>query len=288
MVRSLLKLLVGAIVGAGALLLVMEFSQRDIKQPVRHDSSASIAPEPELLRCRAELSRRDAELAELRKRIEEDGTAVAPTGHGDGSHTTHEGVGARESADRQASAWRISAIERFVPLSDEQKERLEAKFSEERRSQEEGRESSAESLDEILGSENAQVYRSQVNAAFERVRLEEIERDSVWMARKLGLSSEQESQMRGVFDDVERAIAAEYPPLQLGANETPQKRVVRMIAENKRRVQLRTEKLRQVLPPEQYAEYVRAESESSASDMEVFHGSGDGDQGRSSASASAE
>ena len=81
--------------------------------------------------------------------------------------------------------------------------------------------------------------------------------------------------MRAAFEGVERDVAAEYPPSQLGASDSPQQRVLRMIAENKRRVQLRAERLRQVLPPEQYEAYMKAESESAASDMEVFHGSGE-------------
>jgi regulator of replication initiation timing len=176
---------------------------------------------------------------------------------------------------QQATAWRISAIEKFVPLSDEQRRRLAEKFVEERKAKAEGRESVAESLEEILGEENAQVYRGQVKATYERVQNEELEKDTVWMARKLALSPEQEGRMRATFEDVERAVAAEYPASQLGAGDTPQQRVQRMIAENKRRVQLRAERLRQVLPPEQYEAYMKAESESAASEMEVFHDSGE-------------
>jgi hypothetical protein len=226
-----------------------------------------------------ELQRRDAELQELRRvhaTLPASGTPVEQV-------QGHSEAGALEIRDedsiRQASAWRISAIEKFVPLTDEQRLRLTEKFAEERRAQEEGRESSAESLEEILGEDNARVYRGQVQAAFERVRNEELEKDTVWMARRLGLSPEQEVKMRATFEDVERAVAAEYPQPQLGAGGTPQQRVLRMIAENKRRVQLRAERLRQVLPPEQYEAYMRSESESAAADMEVFHGSGEEQKG---------
>jgi hypothetical protein len=279
MIRSMLMFLVGAGLGAASLLFVTQTPRQEVQ--------GVPTPEPALLRCEAELSQRAAEVEELKKRMASTAGTVAPTDQVGELQRAQEGAGVPEKA-QTASAWRISAIEKFVPLSDEQRLRLEEKFAEERKAQEEGRESSAESLDDILGAEDAQTYRTQVSAAFERVRNEEIERDTIWMARKLGLSAEQEGQMRAVFDEVERAIAAEYPPTQLGTNETPQKRVLRMIAENKRRVQLRTERLRQTLPPEQYEAYVRAESESSASDMEVFHGSGEAEQSGSSASSGAQ
>jgi hypothetical protein len=271
MVRSLFLLVLGAAVGAVAVWIV--------NQSPQPSGSPIVTPEPALLRCEAELQRRDAELHELRK-VNVGATAgVVPTVP---AHVHSESGSAEDSDEqsiRQAAAWRISAIEKFVPLSDEQRSRLTEKFAEERKAREEGRESSAESLEDILGEENAQVYRGQVKAAFERVQNEELEKDTVWMARRLGLSPEQEGRMRAAFEGVERDVAAEYPPSQPGASDSPQQRVLRMIAENKRRVQLRAERLRQVLPPEQYEAYMKAESESAASDMEVFHGSGEEDSG---------
>lgn len=268
--RLILVLLVGAGLGAGSLWLFM-------KAP-RQEMQGMNTPAPALLRCEAELAQRVAEVDELRKKVAEVVLTVAPKERVAAHHEPVHGVDAGEKGAVQASAWRISAIERFVPLSDEQRSRLQEKFAEERLAQQEERESKAESLDDILGAENAQLYRDNVKAAFERVRNEELERDTVWMARKLGLSTEQEERMRAAFDEVERAVVTEFPPTQLGAGETPQSRVLRMIAENKRRVQLRAERLRQVFSPEQYEAYVKAESESSASDMEVFHGSGEEDQ----------
>lgn len=268
MVRSIIMLCVGAALGAASLWLITV-------EP-RPNGEGVSTPAPALLRCEAELSQRTVEVDELKRKA----AAVAALPPASAVPASEQGSAGEDASDRnegmrQATSWRISAIEKFVPLSDEQRARLEEKFKEERAAQAEGRESTAESLDEILGTENAQAYRTQVNAAFERVRNEELERDTAWMARKLGLSPENEGRMRAAFDEVEQAVAAEYPQIQLGASETPQKRVMRMIAENKRRVQLRAERLRQVLPPEQYAAYVKAESESSAADMEVFHGSGE-------------
>jgi hypothetical protein len=276
MTRSILVLLVGAVLGAGSLWLLTQ-AEYQATQGVP-------TPAPALVRCEAELSQRVAEVEGLRKKVAVIAHTVAPQEQSAEDHEPAASGHTEGNNAAQASAWRISAIERFVPLSDEQRSRLQEKFAEERLAQEEGRESEAESLDDILEAENAQVYRDQVNAAFERVQKEELERDALWMARKLGLSTEQEGRMRAAFDEVERVVVSEFPPAQIGTIETPQKRVMRMIAENKRRVQLRAERLRQVLLPAQYEAYVKAESESSASDMEVFHGSGEEEQPGASAS----
>lgn len=268
MVRSIIMLCAGAALGAASLWLMT--------LPPRPDGEGISTPAPTLLQCEAELSQRRAEVEELKRKA---GTVAVFPQPSAGSaeeqgHLVEDGGGHSEGA-RQATAWRISAIDKFVPLSDEQRERLKEKFAEEQRAQEEQRESTAESLDDILGADNAKVYREQVNAAFERVQSEELEKDTMWTARKLGLSAGQEDRMRAAFQQVEQALKVEYPQSQHGAGENPQKRVLRMIAENKRRVQLRAEQMRGILSPEQYQEYVRVESESSASDMEVFHGTGE-------------
>lgn len=271
MVRSVILLLVG--VGTGALSVWLAVWSSG------SEGLVSSAPAPTLLRCEDELEKRTYELAELKRAL------ATPSLPSHSLHVQDETPGERsydvvKSAQervQQANAWRISAIERFVPLSVEQKRRLHAKFLEDHRAQEEARESGAESLDDILGAEEAQVYRGQVDAAFKKVRQEEIEKDSVWIARKLGLSADLEQQMKAVFEEVELLIDAGRAQFQETAAESPRMRVVRMIADNKRRVELRAERLRQLLPPDQYQAYLLAESESSASDMAVFHGGSEGD-----------
>jgi hypothetical protein len=179
-----------------------------------------------------------------------------------------------DQAPERAMAWRISAIEKFVPLSEEQRERLKEKFEEERVAREEGRESQAESLETVIGEENASMYRQQVQAAFERVQNEEIEKEVVWVARKLSLSSDQEQGMRAAFASVESTINSEFGGEHGQRDASPQTRVSRMIAENKRRLQLRADAAKGILNAEQYAAYVESEAQSSAADMEVFHDPG--------------
>lgn len=194
------------------------------------------------------------------------GAAVIP------SYEEHDDPAPSPAND--ALSWKISAIEKFVPLAPEQKERLRERYERESDAQAHGTEVEVESLEEILGPENASYYRAQVQAAFKRVQDEEIERESVWLSRKLGLSQEQETSMRQVFERVEAELGTTGHTSNSAKN--PQERVRAMIAENRRRSELRIAELSRILTPEQLQVYARLEAESSASDVEVFHDPGAG------------
>jgi hypothetical protein len=229
---------------------------------------------PQAVSCDSELASQRARIAELENRLSaQEKSAVVTQLPGTGQPTAAPGAA---TADR-AIAWRVSAIEKFVPLSEEQKERLQDKFKEEQDARQENRESNAERLEDIIGEEQAVTYRQQVQAAFERAQNQELDKEAVWISRKLSLSSEQEQSMRTVFSEVESQIEKEFGDGQHGVALSAQQRVARMVAENKRRLQLRSEALKRVLQPDQYSAYLQEESQSAASDVEVFHDSGSGD-----------
>jgi hypothetical protein len=192
--------------------------------------------------------------------VKNSGIAVQPT----------PGAVVAETPSDEGLSWKISAIEKFVPLSDEQKERLRDKFIKERA----GEVEDAESLDDILGAESAAFYRERVQAAFKKVQDEEVAREVVWLARTLSLSDAQEASVRAILSNVEAEISKEQNHGQSGS--TPQERVRSMIAQNKRRSELRNEQLKRVLTPEQFQSYLQGEAESSASDVEIFHDPGAG------------
>jgi hypothetical protein len=195
--------------------------------------------------------------------------------------STRVETGAHESSgtpnppiSQDTLSWRISAIEKFVPLSDEQKGRLRDKYERESAAKSSGEEVETESLDDILGADNASYYRQQVSAAFKKVQDEEIERESVWLSRKLELTPDQESSVRQIFERVESEIAGAR--VTAGAGLSPQERVRAMIAENRRRSELRNAELSRILNPRQLQTYAQIGAESSASDVEVFHDAGEG------------
>jgi oligoribonuclease NrnB/cAMP/cGMP phosphodiesterase (DHH superfamily) len=136
-------------------------------------------------------------------------------------------------------------------------------------------EAETESLEAILGEESASFYRQQVKAAFERVQDEETEKEVVWVSRQLSLSPEQERAVRDVYLRVEQQVQVESAGEGHGsAPKSSQDRVRLMVQEGRLRNSLRQSMLKDVLTPEQYTTYLKNESESASSEMEVFHDPG--------------
>jgi hypothetical protein len=165
----------------------------------------------------------------------------------------------------------VSAIEKFVPLSDAQRERLRRSFQ----LQSEGGESAtdAETLEQVIGDENARFYRQQVANAFRKYRDEQVERDVVWLTRQLSLSSPQERDVQGIFSSIEEELSgAGHPGGGRGGSTSSVTGFSAVVSESRRRSELRAERLKPVLTPDQYQAYLRQEAESSASDVQVFHG----------------
>jgi hypothetical protein len=265
LLRTGLLLLCGVLCGAGGALLLFHQSGGD--------TSAVVTPPPESLACEAELQQQRERVADLERRISTHGSHNSSEESPAGGAPVEPTVAPSTSEDRDAAVrWRVSAISKFVELSDEQKQQLEDKYREERAAQEEGRDSKAEALETIIGEEKAKEYRQQVQAAFDRVRDEELDKEALWIARKLSLSSDQERSVRSVFLEVDAQIEREFGDAQKGTASSPQQRVIRMIAENRRRLELRSEALQKILSPEQHEAYVQTEAQSASADVEVFHG----------------
>lgn len=251
MVKALPILMVGIGIGAGIAWGFLG-SSAPVAAVVMPPAQPLVCDQSDLKRMEARVAQLESELASAKSSAS---AVVVPS----------EPPAIEPSTDESLS-WKISAIEKFVPLSDEQKERLREKYTKERAGEE------AESLDDILGSEGATFYRERVQAAFKKVQDEEVEREVVWLSRKLTLSEEQEASVRNILGNVEAEVTRGTTHGQSGA--TPQERVQVMIAQNRRRSELRNEQLRRVLTPEQFQAYLQAEAESSSSDVEIFHDPG--------------
>ena len=264
MIRSFLWIVIGIVVGATGGLYWSSVSTPVVKQ-------LSTADQTLLASCQATVAKQERTIVSLTQSVAADTTeCVVPTpGITSNEVQTHKTMD-NEAQRLQAIAWRISSIEKFVPLTDDQKERLESKYAEERQALVEERESDAESLDDILGLESAETYRNQVKAAFERVQNEELEKEVVWASRKLSLSEEQERSLQAAFADVEMALKAEFGALMV-AVQSPAERVTLMIRENQKRRELRAELVREMLSAEQYKDFLALEAQSASADMEIFH-----------------
>lgn len=264
MMRSLLLFGVGCVVG-GAVSLYWTGS-------LENDGGVdATVVRGDLQRCQNKVAEQERLLVSLTQSVAESTTECAvPTSVVEEVHNYNATSEEEASVNDQAVAWRVSAVEKFIPLSEEQKNRLKEKYREDQQAKNEGRESEAESLSDIVGEDNAALYRQQVQDAFQRVQSEELEKEIVWVSRKLNLSEVQEQSMQSTFDAIEMALRAEFAPLMESAS-SPAQRVMVMIQENKKRRDLRAESAKDILTPEQYNEFLALEAQSSAADMEVFH-----------------
>lgn len=265
MIRTIPFVLVGAVIGSAVTWSMCGSSDHSTPLP---------GPPPSPLACDgqeiARLKLRVAQLEDEKHHMVSLSSTPLPGGTAGASHASQDsGV---PGSSKDTVAWRVSAIEKFVPLDPDQKERLRDKYERESTAAANGEEVESESLEDIIGSENASYYREQVQAAFKRVQNEEIDRESVWLTRKLGLSPDQESSVRQIFERVESEVS--QSKVSGHSNGTPQDRVRALIAENQRRSELRKEELSRILTPEQLRAYAQLEAESSASDVEVFHDPG--------------
>ncbi len=241
-----------------------------LESPVPCDQGGAVA------RCTQALEAERRSAVALEQKL----TALATVTAATGDATSSERVGTRadvadveqrgsEQGAAEALKWKISAIEKFVPLTDDQKDRLRIKYELEA-SQTSG-EASTEQLEDIIGAENATFYRQQVRAAFQRVQDEETEKEVVWLARSLRLSNEQEQAALAAFREVEQQMDQDSHRAGQDVAHSPQDRFKAMIAENKKRSELRAARLKNMLSAEQFESYVKAEAASSSADVEVFH-----------------
>lgn len=256
MFKAIPSLLVGVVIGGGLMWGIYGTLSRS--QPLA-------APQAEVLTCdTSELKLAQQKIAELTSELVLAKSAVLPTLSSPEQASPHNAL---QIDSDESLKWKVSAIAKFVPLTEEQKERLRDKYAHEKQG-----EGEAETLDDILGAESAKYYREQVQAAFKRVQDEEVEREVVWLSRKLSLSAEQEASIKTIFSNVEDEVSNEAS--HASSSSTPQDRVKKMIAENRRRTELKNEQLKQVLTPDQFRSYLQSEAESSSADVEVFHDAG--------------
>jgi len=264
-------ILVGGVLGWGIAWVIGTPSGRDQTPRIAPPAVSLACDTNELTQARERVARLESELRRNQKTQGEEppkdtaGREVLS----DPSAQLPESPDQETQDAAEAIRWRISAIEKFVPLSEAQRERLREKYDREGAATESGEDASTESLEQILGEEGAAYYRGQVQAAFKRVRDEEVDREVVWLSRKLALSAEQERGLQGVLARVEEQLSGERSHSE--ASRSPGERVKAMIADNRQRNELRNQELRGILTPDQYQAYLRMEAESAASDVEIFH-----------------
>lgn len=273
MFKQISLFIVGLAVGAG-LVWELNSPRTSPKASDSTDIGKSLIVPAVPLSCGVEENKLRQRVRELEDRVSQAASVGAKISSGSSAEAfVKVDEEAEQQRRREAVRWRVSAIEKFVPLTAAQRDRLSDKF---RQDAEADDQEGAETLDDILGQESADYYRQQVKAAFQRVKDQETEKEMVWMSHQLSLSADQERVVRGIYTGVEQQIRQEIGAQQQG--ETPrsaQERVKLMVLENRRRIELRNTQMRAVLSSEQYEAYLKSEAESTSADVEVFHDPGE-------------
>ena len=276
MAKRIVFFLSGSVMGAGLVWALCVVPGVGSVSAPSGAAAPAVAPAVSLS-CDSETSPLRQKVRELEGKVAALSSGASATAENPKAARLEEPVEVDQEAEQQrqqeAARWRVSAIEKFVPLTAGQRDRLSEKF---RREAESGNEAETESLEEILGQENADYYRQQVKSAFQRVQDQETEKEVVWMGRQLSLSADQERAVRGIYAGVEQQVRQEFGAQQHGgAPRSAQERVKLMILESRRRTELRNTQMKAVLSPEQYEAFLKNEAESASADVEVFHDPGE-------------
>ncbi|MCO6430112.1 MAG: hypothetical protein J5J00_04570 [Deltaproteobacteria bacterium] len=178
--------------------------------------------------------------------------------------------GMAEANRRLVADSRINAMQKMFSLTDAQRERLRSKFELELSGQKAG-----ETLEEIIGEGNAKFYRDLRRKSFERAKSESIEKEILYFARKLQLTEQQESMLRNAYSATDEEVNRKMQELFTNVpRELAGRQLIlnKILTESQLRDNLLSEKLKEILAPGQYAEYVKLQAESSAQDMQLWHG----------------
>lgn len=166
---------------------------------------------------------------------------------------------------------RISSLGRFFPLSEDQRERLRIKYRNEFARRRGVDVPEPETLEAIVGDENATFYRQQVQRSFDRAAEQERDREVYYLTRKLNLTAAQEQSMREAMVQtdlvVQGILAQEFDATRRG----PGVRMQRMIRANELEAKELAERARSILDPEQYQAYLQEQNDSAAQEMGMWH-----------------
>ena len=164
---------------------------------------------------------------------------------------------------------KISNIEKFVPLTDDTRTRLERKFETEVTD----RSATTETLEDILGAEQANFYRAEVKKTFLKVRDEEVEKEVLLLGRNLALSSDQQRMLRDTYIGVEQQLDALYgdPEARYRFKGTMEERMKRMVEASRYRRDQLASALKGILTAEQYEAYLKEAESSAEGDFTVWH-----------------
>jgi len=165
-----------------------------------------------------------------------------------------------KSADPTSAAEiRVRAIEKVVDITPEQKARLLDKYKLER----EDPLAESESLEDIIGEEQAATYRTTVQDAFDRSRVVAAEKEAYYLSRILNLTPTQEQETIAALLAAEEAAKTQ----DFGGISGMQLYLERSKYED----QFFSQKMAEFLNPPQLDKFQAHQAESPAADLQTWH-----------------
>lgn len=167
---------------------------------------------------------------------------------------------------------RINSISKFVTLDESQKKRLRTKFETDFLAGG-AKDSGSESLEAIIGNDAANFYQEERRKSFERAMNDSIEKEVLFIARRLSLNASQEDALRNAYFEAEREVEASSL-IEGNSQSEPGNRRSRMqlyIEKERKKDLLISEKLRNTLDPQQYEAYLEYQTSTGSSELEVWH-----------------
>ncbi len=168
--------------------------------------------------------------------------------------------------------WRLKSVEKFVDLSEAQREQLRELFGGRNTDPlAQGSTDKKVTLKDVLGEDNYAVYQDARARAKTKIESENREKDILYKARIINLTPKEESILRDVTLKVDQDIETRKQ-----ADDTkpasPYEGLARYLQYEKLRRELIAAELKSELPNDKYEAYLKVDADSAASEMGVWHG----------------
>jgi hypothetical protein len=168
--------------------------------------------------------------------------------------------------------WRLKSVEKFVDLSEAQREQLRELFGGRNTDPlAQGASDKKVTLKDVLGEDNYAVYQDARARAKIKIESENREKDILYKARIINLTPKEESILRDVTLKVDQDIEARKQADDTKP-ATPYEGLARYLQYEKLRRELIAAELKSELPTDKYEAYLKVDADSAASEMGVWHG----------------
>lgn len=269
------RLVLTFVLGLGLGGMLVGFLRGDIREPIERELASLKKEHGELAVQLEEAKRlaadRTAELDEYRVRVESSRSEDVVRGGSEKVDVAEPAsvplrkVFGGDSKDAVIDT-QVAVIEKFVPLSESQKELLRDKYTLEFEAED------GLPLEEIIGEENAEFVERELAAARARSELRRQKQEALYIVRELGLSAEREGEVFEVISRIEDQIE-EWRAEQRVSRELVglKARMALAIEERNLRRDYRRSAFRGVLNSEEFESYLKWEEESAEADFTLWH-----------------